>query len=237
MKVEIHTALRFVDVRGDRTSAGAEAIRGAGLCEPLAGLPGDCRAPVEDLLAAHALAHGIAQHGVSPGAYPLMRMVADLVDLGLDAAAVDRFLPGPYRWISRVVAESELRAAFSLAGALAAGDQRLFGEAESLAGARTMLRHVVAGAIDDTYRRSLRFGGFWTTPSDKPFVHRLYRSVVLTRGQVDVIYGPPTSRWGYLGRRLWRPFDLIVRLVRHGWCHLGFRRRAREGVLPDRTAR
>jgi len=41
-----------------------------------------------------------------------------------------------------------------------------------------------------------------------------YETVVLSRGQIDAIYGPQKSWRGYLFRRLARPFDLAWRLVR-----------------------
>jgi hypothetical protein len=36
-----------------------------------------------------------------------------------------------------------------------------------------------------------------------------------TRAQIDAIYGAPAGRAGYLARRLWRPFDLSLRLLRY----------------------
>jgi hypothetical protein len=41
-------------------------------------------------------------------------------------------------------------------------------------------------------------------------------TVFLSEAQIDAIYGRPRGRLGYLGRRLARPFDLLLRLGRYG---------------------
>jgi hypothetical protein len=40
------------------------------------------------------------------------------------------------------------------------------------------------------------------------------QALLLSRSQVDAIYGRPTSAWGYAARRLWRPIDLARRALR-----------------------
>ena len=87
--------------------------------------------------------------------------------------------------------------------------------------AALLLRHLLAGLLDPGYERALRLGLFKGQPSDRPAPSRLartlFRTVFLTRGQVDALYGPPRGGpLGYLGRRLWRPIDLAGRLVRYG---------------------
>jgi hypothetical protein len=47
--------------------------------------------------------------------------------------------------------------------------------------------------------------GSWTTAKSL---------FVLSRTQIDVVYGKPRSKWGYLGWRLARPFDLLRRGAR-----------------------
>jgi hypothetical protein len=79
---------------------------------------------------------------------------------------------------------------------------------------------MLAGRLDPEYERSLRLGLFHSQPSDRPPAVRLARSVLstvfLSDAQIDAIYGPPRNRLGYLGRRLARPFDLLLRLGRYG---------------------
>jgi hypothetical protein len=82
-----------------------------------------------------------------------------------------------------------------------------------------LLRHILAGRLDEEYAASLRLGFFHPQPTDRRPVVRFARSVLgavfLTRGQIDAIYGPPRHPLGYLGRRLARPFDLLRRLGRY----------------------
>ncbi len=43
---------------------------------------------------AHLLVHGLGQHGFSPGAYPLIQLLADLQDLGFTGEQGERFMEG-----------------------------------------------------------------------------------------------------------------------------------------------
>src|SRR5206468_11377282 len=82
--VEVHTVLLGVRLtRG--ASATLDALEAGGLLAAAPSLPQAARIPLPEVMIAHALAHGIAQHGLAPHKYPLMRMVADLVDLGAPA--------------------------------------------------------------------------------------------------------------------------------------------------------
>ncbi len=78
-----------------------------------------------------------------------------------------------------------------------------------------VIRHLVAGAMDPEYRQALKMRELFQSVDQKQGTARvvaaLRRALALTRGQIDVIYGPPESELGYLGRRLWRPIDLIIR--------------------------
>jgi hypothetical protein len=94
--VEVHVAIPGVRVGRDRSSV-VEDLHRAGLVEPMPGFAG-LLVPTTAILAAHAIAHGIGQHGMSPHAYPLLRMVGDLLDLSRGArsapsiAESERFL-------------------------------------------------------------------------------------------------------------------------------------------------
>ncbi len=78
--LEVHRLMLGVrpDAGGSATVASLER---AGLLTPAPGLPG-CFLPAHEALMAHALVHGIGQHGFWPDSYPLLRTLADLIDLG-----------------------------------------------------------------------------------------------------------------------------------------------------------
>jgi hypothetical protein len=225
--VEVHRLLPGVRLAGGR-SATAEELAGAGLLVPLPALPGNAAAPAPEVAAAHALAHGIAQHGGSPLAYSLLKMVADLVDLGFAGPGGVALAERAAAWTAADVAAAEVEAARRLCAALAAGDA-LDGWGTSQAGEAVLLRHALAGRLDPAYGRSLRLGLFRRQPSDVPRLAHLARlgarTVWLSRAQVDAIYGPPRRRLGYLGRRLARPLDLLARLARYGLDAWRLRRR------------
>jgi hypothetical protein len=162
--------------------------------------------------------HGLAQHGWWPASYSLLKMIADLIDTGYHAD--DVLAARAAALVARDVSASEAAAARSLCRELAAGTDLLAAPADPASGAAELLRHILAGRLDPGYAAALRLGLFSAQPSDHPPALRLARSVLgavfLTRAQVDAIYGPPRRPLGYLGRRLARPFDLLLRLGSYG---------------------
>jgi Uncharacterised nucleotidyltransferase len=207
--VEVHLKLLGVRI-GGRRSATAEELEREGLLAPLPAFPGRVALPVPAVAAAHALVHGIAQHGWVPHAYSLLRMMGDLVDLGFGGAgpraaeapgsglAADEAGPAspalPAAW-QRVGGERlERLAAAWTARDLAAGEvqavRRLCAalrEGEDLgawerspAGEAVLLRHALAGRLDPAYGRALRLSQFRRQPSDRPEAARLARSVAGT---------------------------------------------------------
>jgi hypothetical protein len=214
--VEVHRLLLGVRVAG-RRSATADDLAREGLLRPLPALAGRAAAPVPAVAAAHALVHGIAQHGWTPHAHSLLKMVADLLDLGFAGPGGAELARQVAAWTARELAAGEVEAARRLCVALAAGDG-LEGWEESRAPEAVLLRHALAGRLDPGYERALRLALFRRRPTDAPEPVRLARAVAaavwLSRAQVDAIYGPPRRRLGYLARRLGRPFDLLARLLR-----------------------
>jgi hypothetical protein len=212
--VEIHRHLPGVRLDG-AASASFAALDRAGLLRPLPDLPGRCAAPLPEVLAAHVLVHGLGQHGYWPSSYSLLKMVADLLDLGelTDRAAA---------WVARDVSADETAAARRLIGRLAAGEDPAgwSGPEEEL------LRHILAGRLDPEYAGALRLGLFRPQPSERSRPVQLARAVLgavfLSDAQIDAVYGPPRNGLGYLGRRLARPFDLLRRLGSYGarWARL-----------------
>ncbi len=218
LAVEVHLCLRGVRRFGQDSATFAD-LDGPDLTHPAAGLPGDARVPGGDLLLAHAVVHGLAQHGLNPKGYPMLRFVADIVDLDLagavESGAFERWMP----WIERDVSRREVEALGSMCRRVVEGD----GAAGIWAGsddAALMLRHLVLGAVDAQYRAALRIRSLASALPSRGRGATLLRTVwgatVLTRGQVEALYGKPSSSWGYLGYRLYRPFDLIGRTFRYG---------------------
>ncbi len=216
--VEIHRHLPGVRLEG-AASATFAALEAAGLLRPLPDLPGRCAAPAPEVQAAHALVHGLGQHGYWPSSYSLLKMVGDLIDLGGAEGAV----PGWAAWVSRDVPPAEIAAACLLVRRLAAGEDPAGWppgpEAE-------LLRHILAGRLDPAYESALRLGLFRRQPSERSRPVQLARAVLgalfLSDAQIAAVYGPSRSRLGTLGRRLARPFDLLWRLGRYGsrWARL-----------------
>jgi hypothetical protein len=214
--VEIHFFVPGPRAPGTGAKATFEALRSAPALERVTRLPGEAYVPARELLAAHALAHGLVQSGRTPHVYSLTRLLADALDLGLhgDGGLVERAAA----WLEGHVARGEIDAVVALARRLAAGDAALFDEAQAGAPApeAVLLRHVVAGALDDGYRRVLRAQaalagedrGAWAR------VRAAWRALALTDAQVDALYGRPRGRTGYAWRRALRPFDLAWRFVR-----------------------
>jgi hypothetical protein len=215
--VEIHRHLPGVRLEGG-ASATFEALDRAGLLTPLPDLPGRCAAPAPRVLAAHALVHGLGQHGYWPSSYSLLKMVGDLLDLdALDATAAG--------WVARDVSAAEVAAARRLLERLAAGEDP--GGPEGWTGPEEeLLRHILAGRLDAAYAGALRLGLFRPQPSERSRPAQLARAllgaVFLSDAQIAAVYGRPRSRLGYLGRRLARPFDLLWRLGSYGarWVRL-----------------
>jgi hypothetical protein len=231
--VEVHRLVPGLRLAGDG-SATWEDLDREGLLLPLADLPGRCSAAVPEVQAAHALVHGLGQHGFSPAAYSLLKMMADLQDLGYGALT-----PRALAWVARDVPASEAAAVRRLGARLAAGeDPAAWAAGASEAAADppegTLLRHILAGRLDADYASALRLGLFRPHPSDRGPAVRLARAVwgavALSDAQIDAIYGSagaagrPRTRLGYLGRRLARPFDLLLRLGSYGSRWLRLRR-------------
>ena len=219
LKVEVHRTMPGVRLAG-RESATVETLQAAGLLAPVPDLPGRCFVPARPVLAAHALVHGLGQHGFWPDSYPLFKMVGDLVDLGW--AEEEETVAA---WVTKDVPRAETEAVRRLCAALAAGSEG--GERgdparwpDPEAGEAVLLRHLLAGRLDEDYAAGLRLSLFRAQPSDRPEALRLARSlwdaVFLSRAQIDALYGPPRHSLGYLGRRLARPFDLLRRLAAYG---------------------
>lgn len=208
--LDLHFRLTGLEVGGD--DATLEALEEASLCRPLDGFAGRCLAPRRPLLAAHLIVHGLRQHANRPATYPLFRLLADLADLLPGAADWQAFRRQAGGWIERRVAEAEIDALERLAGRLAAGGLPPPGDAELL------LRHVLAAQLDARYREWLgarhAAGRLAEARREGRLLPYLGRKLLAADADIDLRYGRQASRWGYLGRKLARPFHLGWKLVR-----------------------
>lgn len=186
--VELHTRLPGLRAPGQRRFAGYDTLRAAGGLEPAPGLGPGCHVLRRDLLAAHALAHGFAQHG-GADVYPVTRALADVIDvlpLGHRAAGLDA---AP--WVAAELPSAKLRVLLGLCDALEQGDlDSLDDECQAL------LQHVLASALDADYRRSMAIDHLWHAPSDEPRWWRFLKTVQClawpTKGQLAARLGLPS---------------------------------------------
>jgi len=215
--LEVHRLMLGVRP-GGRGSATLAALERAGLLEPAPDLPG-CFLPAREAQMAHVLVHGIGQHGFWPDSYPLLRTLADLIDLGFPDEAAEPLARRAAGLVARDVTPEEAEAVKDLCRVLVAGAAGVDLLSSPSPGA-VLLRHILAGRLDADYAASLRLSLFRNQPSDRPTAVRVVRTalaaVFLSRAQIDAIYGRPRHPLGYLGRRLARPFDLLRRLWRYG---------------------
>jgi hypothetical protein len=244
--VEIHPSLHGV---GGHAGLDAAGLVRDGRVHPVVGM-GGALAPDREVLAAHLLVHGIALHGDRPFDYPLLRLVGDLVDLLPDSLAWRSFRDHGAALVGGTLAASDWEAARDLTLALRAGRVPI-GPAWEIAsgsdafladggGAETLLRHLLTSTGDAEYAASLKLVSFLRRPGEgtaaATLVRRSWRTVFLSRAQIDEIYGPRRSSLGYLAMRVWRPADLLLRLVRALLAGRGLRRRARS-LTPAGTPR
>lgn len=212
--LEVHRLV--LGVRPDGAgSATVATLERAGLLEPAPGVPG-CFLPAREAQMAHALVHGIGQHGFWPDSYPLLRTLSDLVDLGFHGETGTPLARRAMGLVARDVSPEEAEAVRELCAALVAGEDLTSGTSPGA----LLLRHILAGRLEPDYAAALRLSLFRAQPSDRRPAVRLVRSVLaavfLSKAQIDAIYGRPRHPLGYLGRRLARPFDLLLRLGSYG---------------------
>ena len=212
--IEVHKIIPGVRLEGRSSAAAGELIE-RGLVLPAPGLGDGCYIPNDEVVLAHLLVHGIAQHGLSPQGYPMMRMLADVQDL----EAGDDSWEDARRLIESDASGEEVEAVAGLAWRLGAGEEPAAVVAGD-DGAGVMLRHLLAGVLDEGYAQSMKFRSLTAVPKDIGRVRSLGKTLrgalLPTRAQIDILYGPPRTELGYWGWRLWRPFDLVLRAGRYG---------------------
>ncbi len=233
--VEVHWRLTGLRVSG-REPASYGDLEAQGLLFPVDTFPGNCYRLSDEAQIAHLVTHALGQHLWFPGSYPQLRFLADMVDLGVDEELRSEFRDGGYRWIEEDVREDVFAAAMDLLSLFTRGEN-----AEDVWNGHSppslYLRHILLGVDDPRYLQSIRFRSVsrgLRQPGERgrAVLGLLKTSLWLTRGQVDQLYGKPRGRLGYLGWRLFRPFDVILRLVRYGFSWISVRLARIAG--PDR---
>ncbi len=215
--VDLHFRIRGLRLPGTAGWATADQLLAADLCPPAPTPVAGARLPHRELLAAHALAHGIEQHGHRPASYPLLRMIADLADLLPSEADRRRFRGNALAWIAGQVSPPEADAALDLTATLTAGHLPDPHDPDQ-AGAATLLAHALAGALDPGYREALRLthasGRLAAARRHGRLPAYLAGKLLLSRAEVRLRYGEPATRWGYLRRQLLRPLELLLATTR-----------------------
>ena len=145
--IEVHRSIPGLRLEG-RAFADSETLLSGGLVERLPDGPGGGLIPSRELLFAHLMVHGIAQHGLAPDAYPFSRVLGDVQDLDLSRDEFDSFMESGFRWIEQDVNRAEVEAVYVLACSLAAGEDPIE-IARSEGGEGVVLRHLIAGATDE----------------------------------------------------------------------------------------
>ncbi len=213
--VEVHRCLRGVRVSASETYATWNELEAAGLL-PTTGVPGVHTIELE-LLAAYIIVHGFVQHGFSPDAYPMARMIADLIDLEVVALS-----ERARRWLSREMTTEELDAVLALAATLARGNlPPKHGQSFAL------LTHIVAGASSPSYAKSLKLRGVLRDTTDGAVARERWNvlrgALFPTAAQLDKIYGRRLGATQRTALRILRPFDLVIRLARYGASAIALR--------------
>jgi hypothetical protein len=105
--LEVHLVVLGVRISGT-SSAVANVLLEGGLCAPVTGSSTGAVVPVDSVLLAHLLVHGIAQHGLYPASYPMTRLIADAQDLCGSRSRWDELLREAQEWIESDVATQRI---------------------------------------------------------------------------------------------------------------------------------
>jgi len=143
--IEIHHGLWGLRLHDSTLPVTAHALIERGFA-PAAGR---ARVLSPPLLAAHALVHGLVQHRTAPGDYPMLRVVADLCDIGEEALRSSTCA----EFVAGEIPSAALATVRVLVQALHQGtDPRDLGESSE---AFALLSHLLAAALDPDYRDAL----------------------------------------------------------------------------------
>ena len=214
-RVEVHWATLGIDAGGRRLTTTFADLARARLLLELSGYPGRVMVPCSSFLAAHAVVHGLGQHGFVID-YPFFRIVSDLLDLGVAAGASLRDLCSP--WLAGTISAEEIDALQTLTVHLAGGDSSLFdGLSASNEPESILLRHFLVAGLEPAYRDLLRFRLAFSVLSHehrhRTLFLRAVRSLFPEPGHLASLYGTPRSAVTAGLQRLIHPFVQLGRAL------------------------
>lgn len=213
--LELHRTVPGVRLSPREREVNLELVVERGLATPLSAGEPCLFVPRLHVLLAHALAHGLFQHGLEPAAYPAFKLLADVADLS--RCGGEGLLEEALALVAAEVNEDDARAAWALPSLIRErGAAGVFDRPES-AEAR-LLAHFVRGALEPEYGASIRLRSVLALPSDRAglggLLREAWRAVAINRAQARELYGA-TSPAGYALALAWRPFHLAGKLVRY----------------------
>lgn len=155
--IEIHREIPGIAILPSKHAATFEELWDAGLLDPVV-QPAGAFTPRREVLIAHALVHGLEQHGVSPRSYPAFRYLCDLVDL-LRGPVDDLALAESCRkFVLNEGTRFYVQAAIRLARLLRDGPDPFATHPES--DESMLFRHALAASCDPLYRHALKLSRF-----------------------------------------------------------------------------
>lgn len=210
--VEIHTSLPLMRISPRQRQVSFQHLREGQRLGPAPELSRFAHVPSPEILLAHAISHAIAQHGYLPQSYPLLRLVADAVDLDLVNNS-DR-MKQALSFVQPDVSEQEVYALRDLAEALLAGNVASAWSDNGTVG--RLLRHMVCGSLDSAYCSGLKVyqAAYLLRSAPGEFVREYGRATfALPHADLSRIYG--TASHGHESRYLrLRPLDVVARVLR-----------------------
>ena len=209
--IELHTEVPCFGLSATKRSVSVQDLVAHLQATPVSALSDWALLPTREFLVAHAVVHGIVQHGYSPKNYPLMRMLADVSDLSNGSSNVD--FNRIYSWVTPSVSSHELRALLELSDALSHG--RIEATWQRRDGVGRLLRHLVLGACDESYANGLKLYNalhVFRTFGPRSFLREYGRATfALPVEDLRHIYGSRAQ-----GREFWfklmRPIDVVRRV-------------------------
>ena len=215
--IEVHRTVPGVGIAGRGRAASFDDLERAGLLQPEPALGATTFVPNRRFLIAHAVIHGLAQHGLFPHSYPLLRMVADLHDLGVSDEEWAALADGSPPILAGVVSPRELAAAEEVCRHLRSGQAAALFDRDAPPGAARLFRHILAGSLDERYAAYLRARSVLQAPVGESqlgfLARRFVRVLVNTPLAIEKRHGRPRSVWGWAWRILTRPFELSAAAV------------------------
>ena len=213
--LELHRTIPGVRASPDGRELDLESVVRHGLAVPAGGGAPLPLVPGPRLLLAHALAHGLYQHGLAPDAYSAFKLLADAADLR--EAAGPGLLGEALPLVSSVVHADDASAAWKLPALLADGGLEAVLSRPESPEAR-LLAHFVRGAYEPGYAEALKLRAATAPRAGRGPVRGLLRNawdaVAIGPSQARVLYGADT-RAKYAAALALRPFHLCAKLVRY----------------------